>query len=189
MQGVNSWAKLLTDDFMRNVAIVPTNSNVLYATSSSAFKAGGYKPNSNGVWFSSDGGQNWIQQNLGMAYPFAQTVKISNEVAPIVFVGSPGTGFQKSAVPNFALSSSINNVLESMDLQVYPNPFSDLITLEGNLSVYNIELIDVRGNVLGIYERLNFPANIDLSTLEKGIYFVLVHSEESPPIVQKIVKQ
>ena len=47
----NNWDKLLTDDFMRGMAISPQNKNFLYTTSSSAFHAGGYDPNSHGVLF------------------------------------------------------------------------------------------------------------------------------------------
>ena len=99
----DTWEKLLTDDFMRKVAIVPQNASILYATSSSAFEAGGYDSNSMGVLFSDDGGANWTQQNMGMAYPFALAVAVDNTANPMVFVGSPGTGFQKAFVDNTAL--------------------------------------------------------------------------------------
>ncbi|KAA1243581.1 beta/gamma crystallin-related protein [Aquimarina sp. RZ0] len=95
----NSWEKLLTDKFMRKVAIMPKNSNILYATSSSALYSGGLKDESNGIWFSKDGGANWVKQNKGMAYPFGNAVSISNQDKPFVMVGVPGTGFQKADVP------------------------------------------------------------------------------------------
>ena len=99
----NTWVNLLTDNCMRKVAIAPKYNYIIYATSSSAISEGGYSPDSNGVWFSNDYGQTWIQQNQGMAWPFALTVAVSNNFFPIVFVGSPGTGYQKSSVP-FAIS-------------------------------------------------------------------------------------
>ncbi len=94
-----SWEKILTDDFMRKVAIVPMYPDLIYATSSSALKSGGYHPNSMGVLFSDDGGQNWAQENQNMAYPFAMPVAVDHTGAPTVFVGSPGTGFQKADIP------------------------------------------------------------------------------------------
>lgn len=45
----SSWTKILTDDYMRRVAITPQNSDFIYATSSSAFEAGGYDPISKGI--------------------------------------------------------------------------------------------------------------------------------------------
>ena len=102
----NSWTKLLTDDYMRKVAVMPQNSDILYATSSSAFEAGGYDPSSKGISYSNDGGQSWTIQNQGMAYPLALAVAVDNQANPYVFVGSPGTGFQKSLVDVLALPVS-----------------------------------------------------------------------------------
>ena len=99
----DTWQKLLTDDYMRKVAIAPLDSDILYATSSSAFEAGGYDPVSTGISFSDDGGQTWSSQNDGMDYPFALAVAVGKELAPWVFVGSPGTGFQKAEVINAPL--------------------------------------------------------------------------------------
>ncbi|MFY0599156.1 MAG: RICIN domain-containing protein [Cyclobacteriaceae bacterium] len=95
----STWEKLITDKFMRKVAIMPKNSDVIYATSSSAMGSGGLQDGSNGIWFSNDGGANWSKQNQGMAYPFANAIDISNENNPYVLAGSQGTGFQKSDVP------------------------------------------------------------------------------------------
>ena len=93
-----TWEKLLSDNFMRKVAIAPFNSNFIYATSSSAFQEGGYKEGSSGIWFSTDGGKTWERQNEHMAYPFALAIDIDNREEPVVFIGCPGTGFQKSKI-------------------------------------------------------------------------------------------
>ena len=93
----NSWTKLLTDNYLRDVAITFQDSNFIYAASSSAFERGGYEPDSRGILFSMDGGQNWQQTNQNMAWPFAMKIAVST--TGWVFVGSPGTGFQKSRIP------------------------------------------------------------------------------------------
>ncbi len=107
-----SWEKLLTDKYLRKVAITPRNSNLIYATSSSAMGSGGLREGSNGIWFSNDGGQSWKKQNQGMAYPFANSVAVTNEETPVVFVGSQGTGFQIAKVPmiNTPPSNSLENI-------------------------------------------------------------------------------
>jgi len=184
----NTWTKILTDDFMRKVAIVPQNSNMLYATSSSAFEAGGYEANSKGVWFSDDGGQSWTQQNQGMAYPFAMAVEVDKTANPTVFVGSPGTGFQKSDVPN--PTSSAHILTEPNNIQIYPNPFSDKVVIEGDLTNYQIKVFDVIGNLVADYRGASSALTIDLTTLGSGIYFVSVQHEVYGPLsVYKIIKQ
>ncbi len=110
-----TWTKILEDDFLRKVAIVPVNSNYIYATSSSAFQSGGYESGSNGIWFSQDGGKTWVKQNQNMPFPFALAIDIDNRQQPTVFVGCPGTGFQKSPlnwVYRYFLINDCNNYIQ-----------------------------------------------------------------------------
>ena len=97
----NSWHKLWTDDFMRKVNIAPNNSNIVIATSSSAYTAGGYDPGSNGVVLSRDAfATPPTLENAGLAWPFANTV--SFDAAGNAFVGSNGAGFYIGAIPEAA---------------------------------------------------------------------------------------
>ncbi|WP_010520607.1 T9SS type A sorting domain-containing protein [Aquimarina agarivorans] len=95
----NSWTKLLTDKYMRQVAVMPKNSDVIYATSSNSIGSGGYNKNSNGIWFTNDGGKNWTKQNKGAAFNTFNSIDISNEDRPYVLAGGQGMGFQKADVP------------------------------------------------------------------------------------------
>ncbi|MEE9439043.1 MAG: T9SS type A sorting domain-containing protein [Saprospiraceae bacterium] len=184
----NNWIKILTDDYMRKVAIVPRESNMLYATSSSAFDAGGYDVNSNGIWFSDDGGQTWSQHNHDMAYPFALAIAIDNTIDPIVFVGSPGSGFQKSKVPSFTLTNE--SITDDKIINIYPNPFENKITIDGDFNNCNIKLLDPIGNLVSNFLGTNSPLTIDLSSLESGLYFLSVrHKLSSSLRTYKIVKQ
>ncbi len=167
-----TWQKILPDDYLRKVAVHPLRSDILYATSSSAFQAGGFDPYSSGIWFSPDGGQTWMQQNQGMAYPFALAVEVSASHQATVFVGSPGTGFQKSAVPQ---SFSISNPEYSV-LRIYPNPAHDFIMIEpagckGKLSIYSLtgrRLLDI-----SYVEKTSKGAfKADISSLKPGIYLI-----------------
>ncbi len=102
--GGNTWTKILNDNHLRKMKVAYFNPNIMYATSSSARDAGGYSSDSNGVLYSTDGGATWTPQNTNMAYPFAIPVAIDYKTSPSVFVGSPGTGFQSSLIPNVVLS-------------------------------------------------------------------------------------
>ena len=101
----SGWSKILTDQYLRKVAVLPQNSNSIYATSSSAYESGGYNSSSKGILLSLDNGANWTQHNNAMAYPFANAVAISTHPTQAsVFIGSQGTGFQKSILPSQSLS-------------------------------------------------------------------------------------
>ncbi len=131
--GGENWQKLWANDFMRSVAISPDNPDLLYATSSSALEAGGYDEDSHGVLVSTDGGTSWSDASDSMAWPFAVPVAISR--AGWVFVGSPGTGFQKARIP------TATNIVGDEPLrpdafvlyQNYPNPFNPTTTISYHL--------------------------------------------------------
>ncbi len=182
-----TWTKILTDDFLRKVAIVPENSNILYATSSSAFQSGGYDENSRGVLFSVDGGQTWSMENQGMVYPFALAIDVDNTAHPTVFVGSPGTGFQKAIVP-LPLSVSDHQVSTNKVL-MYPNPANNTLILEGNKwALKQVKLFNILGEqVTSSVKILNLSDNelkINLSGLPSGIYIIRTNTS-----ISKIIKR
>ncbi len=88
-----TWTRLRSATYMRGVAVDPTNSSVIYATSSNPYKHGGSTVGSDGVLRSTDGGQTWTSLNDGLAWPFAGPVAIDPANPSRIIVGSPGTGF------------------------------------------------------------------------------------------------
>lgn len=85
-----SWDKLLTDDYLRDIAIAP---DALYATSSKASCCGASTLHSNGIRRSQDGGQTWETVNDGLAWPFAGPITLDPRNPARVIVGAYGTGF------------------------------------------------------------------------------------------------
>jgi photosystem II stability/assembly factor-like uncharacterized protein len=90
-----TWTKLFTDDFLREVAVHPTNPNIIFVTSSKDDCCGGGPSTSTGVSRSTNGGSTWTQVNQGLAWPFARGLAISAEKPSLVFIGTPGNAFQR----------------------------------------------------------------------------------------------
>ena len=80
---------VLAGRYYRDVAVDPTDSNIVYAASSSAMEQGGYDPESRGLEVSTNGGVTWSVRNDGLAWPFVSTVAVGSGM---VVLGSPGTG-------------------------------------------------------------------------------------------------
>ncbi len=88
-------APLLVNDFLRRVAIDPTDADILYVTSSSAFDSGGYESGSLGVLRSLDGGETWTPINEGLSWPFAMPIVLRPGDPGVVLIGAPGPGLHK----------------------------------------------------------------------------------------------
>ncbi len=92
----NSWEKLLTDDYMRGVAISPNDSSIIYATASASYHSGA-NVDSSGIQFSTDDGNTWHSANNGMAWNYAGIIQLS--IDDKIWAWSPGTGVQKANIP------------------------------------------------------------------------------------------
>ncbi|MCK5830395.1 MAG: hypothetical protein KAH20_08840 [Methylococcales bacterium] len=91
----NTWTKLITDKFMRGVAIAPQNSNLIYATASESYFSGG-SGNSLGIKYSTDAGSSWQDANDGMAWNYGGMIEVETGTNPKVWAWSAGTGVQHS---------------------------------------------------------------------------------------------
>ena len=74
-------------------------------------------------------------------------------------------------------------------LRIYPNPTDDVLTIETNrLGQYNIYITSLNGQLL-FNSTVEGPTHqIDLSTLQKGLYFITVRSRDFVR-TEKLIKQ
>jgi hypothetical protein len=79
----------------------------------------------------------------------------------------------------------LNQPVKSKDLQIYPNPFSDILHING-IQAKRIEITDINGNIIKtVFQDLN---RIDVSSLKPGIYFVSIFSDNNK-WTEKIIKR
>ena len=71
------------------------------------------------------------------------------------------------------------------DVRVYPNPTSDVLTFETNLTFNNIYIYDTNGRLV-LYQQLN-GKSISLLSLEDGTYFVKTNNLKIKAL--KIIKK
>lgn len=93
--------------------------------------------------------------------------------------------------PNYS-SCEMTNVSvagsEQMSLSVYPNPASDLIILKGGQErEYEYDLYDVRGQLI-IDGNIQAGNCIDISSCNKGLYFLNLKTRNQQKII-KLIKQ
>jgi hypothetical protein len=75
-------------------------------------------------------------------------------------------------------------------IQIFPNPVRNELTIETNLMVYQIELVDSHGRVLRSIQPTKSVHKINTSALPEGLYFIKVLDMKNRLLtVQKIVKE
>jgi hypothetical protein len=69
------------------------------------------------------------------------------------------------------LSTSENNIQSG--IAVYPNPFNNILNISDAKDVKTVSVTDATGRLIKIIEKPS--ASIEMSELEKGVYFVTLH--------------
>lgn len=180
-----SWTQIYTNRFMRTIEHSTVTPNKIFAGSSSAFSSGGYNVASKGTLLSTDAGQNWTEINGNTPLPFSLTIDLSEEAIETIYVGSPGSGFQYAT----EITTAIDLGIDDNCIELFPNPVDNVFTINGDLSLYTIEIIDATGQV---YQQINSLGNnysIDISNLPSGVYLLrILHLTNNKLSFQKIIK-
>ena len=80
------------------------------------------------------------------------------------------------AVPDCGITTSNDADLEidSVGIQLYPNPTSGFFTIKGGFQNYSIQVLSPNGTVYLDLSNQSSPINIDISSLPPGIHFIKV---------------
>lgn len=97
--------------------------------------------------------------------------------APVI-TNIASTTFQSLGIDENQIDNSV---------KIYPNPTSNFIQIEANNNIRSIQLFDVQGRILIAKISDNLYASIDISTHQKGVYFLKVKTDNGIK-TQKIVK-
>lgn len=97
------------------------------------------------------------------------------QVAKAIKAKATNSNMRVNAVPKDIFAGITENVNESANVQVYPNPVSNELNISHDLSVkegaIHLEIMDVMGRVL-INKTINHTNNqIDINQLSSGLYF------------------
>ncbi len=118
---------------------------------------------------------------------------VETDMWPITNAASFETFFNShSLVQKSCLSSGITGASLENSVSFYPNPAINNVTIKtsGSEKMNNIKVYDVLGKLL-INQNLNNEdrSSLNVSELEKGIYYLEITSENNTSVVKKMRKQ
>ena len=83
----------------------------------------------------------------------------------------------------------INELINIPDFAVFPNPFSNKLSIESSISIIqSIEIIDILGNTLVTLKPNNSNTSIDTTQLSQGVYLLKIQSNNKQFVVKRILK-
>ena len=78
-----------------------------------------------------------------------------------------------------AIEQAVNN----LKIEVFPNPVENFVTIKGE-EIINVQILDLAGNVL-----VNTASDqINLTSLDSGVYFVKVKNSSGGSMTKKFIK-
>lgn len=130
---------------------------------------------------------------VGHVYPDMDGMPAKGAIRYVFFdMNNPNDTASHTVTYEVTTTFDVPELLQKERLSVYPNPASDNITLEYDLTGVNsasFQLVNVVGNV--VYQR-NLPSQIgkidlNINKLNRGIYFYVLRSGHESVITRKLV--
>jgi hypothetical protein len=129
----------------------------------------------NGIFATSNYGQNWYECNDGLKNLNTSSLKILNDT---LYAGTFGNGIWKRAIENINLSIS-EQQYSSFGFEIFPNPATDYLSIE--LSLDNngeIQIFDIMGRKI-LSKSIETNEKISISNIPNGTYLVILKTSKN----------
>jgi hypothetical protein len=127
----------------------------------------------------------WSNSSTGASIVITPTTNTSYSINGDDVYGCPGYATFTQSV---SLCTGISQLVNESSVSVFPNPFTDVITIKNSFENYSITLVDILGKVVFEKQIVSPETNIDLSELKTGFYQLIMKGGGSSH-TQKIIKQ
>jgi len=141
----------------------------------------------NVAYFTSDGSGVFTLQGTLLtgieSYQSPELVDIDNDGDLDLFIGMEA---QFHFFENTDPTASVGEYLTTINLNMYPNPTIDILTIESDKSMEQIEVFNVLGKRVSQFENTE---QINMSNLKSGIYIVRITFSDGNFAIKRVQKQ
>ncbi len=109
-------------------------------------------------------------------------------ITPLISTGESDFFVAKLANSLCGSGNVSTNKFNKLTVNVYPNPTTDIVTIETDENLFNYSVYDINGREIqtGIFGNTN---QINLQSASNGVYFVKVSTTQGSSATVKVVKQ
>ena len=84
------------------------------------------------------------------------------------------------------ICSGINEIGEAYNISIYPNPAHNQLTISSeNIAINKLEIFDITGKLVKQLTMSNEQLAIDISDLQKGVYFIKINDTETLKFIKE----
>jgi len=91
------------------------------------------------------------------------------------------------AISSSVLITSINQINQNNNFEVFPNPANGFVTIKGSIAHFKLELYDILGKTVQSQTTSTNNIKINLSEFEQGIYFYVISNENNVVQTGKLI--
>ncbi len=113
---------------------------------------------------------------------------ISFEVTPVSVTGGDNYLVGEPVMSEYKIATDIEETFAG-NLNVYPNPVNDVLTIDNCTEVTTIKVFDITGRVLSVLQNSgNNKLNIDVSSWNSGVFLIQLSNDKGQTKVERIIK-
>ena len=109
-------------------------------------------------------------------YPFGYVEGFNNSTATLNPESLFDAQLSERQINLSTTNNSENNIAE-LDIQLYPNPVTNVVTINSKSEITQIEVYTTIGQLLYLEKLNNFKTTVDLSNYSNGNYFIKIKTE------------
>jgi hypothetical protein len=94
-----------------------------------------------------------------------------------------------NTILSFIMEPADVKQIQDEKFKIYPNPFSDTFKIENyEWTIFEFDIINITGTVIYKSGAVNKTTELNLSFLDKGLYFLRLTEDEKQVYIRKILK-
>ena len=135
-----------------------------------------------GVYYTIDAGENWLLLGANMPIVPITDIDLHPESRTLI-AASYGRGMFRYILPSTVSTENISS--EEQAIVYSPNPTSGILRANSSLDISSAKVRDASGRTVAVSDT---PAEMDISSLQAGLYYLDIITTDNQRIVQKVVR-